>query len=318
MKKLFLFLSLISLPVLCFSKNNEWSFRTSSDFAYSFSSDFISGDSHFSKVTNVYGGIAGRINGIANYTLPIPLGQNWLVADSSLFFEPSFEISPITFQLKFQTTFEPVPFYQISLGGSFGSGWNFGDVMGLKVYDSNINNYVNLTFGKNNYYSLWLENILQFDTGAIFPGDWTHVIFQLKTKLYYEGITGLSRNQIFAWQENKNLCSCLKYNNIYIVGYQMPFTLYRTGFMFEFTGNLNLENNNLYSKNYNEKFTKISISPFAQFKFSENDILGCKVEFSNRRSFLESHSKEEQELLLTYCGTEWFLYRIGLNWEHWF
>ena len=145
MKKFLLFiaLALCSFSFSQESKNTDWEFYTTTDFAYYLKSAYIPGRDHFSPVSGPYDGIGFRSSFSADYTKEIPLGTHPLLSNSKIIFTPGIELSPITFSLKLSTTFEPVPFYQFSAGGTLGTGWNFSTLSGLKLYNFNTNEYEN-------------------------------------------------------------------------------------------------------------------------------------------------------------------------------
>lgn len=315
------FLLLIALALCSFafsqeSKNTDWEFYTTTDFAYYLKSAYIPGRDHFSPVSGPYDGIGFRSSFSADYTKEIPLGTHPLLSNSKIIFTPGIELSPITFSLKLSTTFEPVPFYQFSAGGTLGTGWNFSTLSGLKLYNFNTNEYENPNYFSNLYYELWFQNVLMFDTGYLIPGDWTHVVFQFKSKIIYTDITDCPSNTIYSWQQTINNATGLKYDNTLIIGYQLPFKLYRTGIISEFTGHFDPTDYNIFTSTYKGKFTTITVAPFWQFRFSDKDSLDCMIEFSNRRSFYQDHTSVFEELNLNYSGKEWFLNRIGFSWFH--
>lgn len=304
--------------VLCLSAFCEGKLSSSltTDFAYYPKSDYITGKTHFAPLTGVYSGVELRTTYDLSYKIPTPLGESWLVKDANVVLSSDFEVSPVSFCPKISVSFTPFPFLVFSAGGAFGWGWNVIGLEGLCYFDDKEVTYKPLNTFKNFYYSAWGKGTFQFDTGALIPGDWTHVVMQASYKLNYEGIANLDKGTIYEWQASKNKANGLKFYSTLILAYQMPLVLYRAGIKTDLSGNLTSGAYGKYSDSYKGDFVPVDISPFVQFNFGSKDSLYVLAAFSSRRSYKESHTTSIQEPLLTTVGREWYFYRVALSWEH--
>lgn len=320
MKKILLSLILLSVTLsTTFAQDKEaaphWDYSLTTDIVVYPLPDFIPGESHYSKIVG-YDLSAFRITGAADYVIPTPLGEHWLLSDAFVQIEPAVEFTAVSLKGIFSTTFQPVPFLEFQAGASIGTGWNFGSVNAFQSYNENTNKYENLTPFKNYYYELWGKGTFMFDTGALIPGDWTHVVMLAEYKLMYSGMTGLQKNQPFNWLTAPGQMNGLQYDTQFILAYQMPLVVYRAGSMFEFYGHYNGNDYGKYNESFNGEFTTAKISPFVQFKFNEKNTVTFLTEFSTRRSFAEDHNSILEEMPLHHSGNEWFINFFGVSWTY--
>lgn len=314
----FIAFCLLSFSLFCQDKKNSWKFDLTTDVVYYPFSDFIPGSDHFSPISGPLDTMAIRITGEANYIIPLELGDHWLFDDAHLTLQTGLQILPVTMRSINRVIFSPVPFLEFEAGTSFGIGWNFGNVVGLAAYDETLNEYVKLSTLKNWYYDFWGMGTFMFDTGAVIPGDWTHVVMLAQYQIIYKGITGIDPYKIYNWQTVYGETRGLQYDAQIILAYQMPIVLYRAGIMSEFSGHYNSDDYGIYSDSFGGDFTTILLSPFLQFKFENEDTFSILFQFSNRRSFEEEHSKLSQEITLTKSGQEWFFNMLAVSWTHHF
>lgn len=322
--KTFIYAFIISLCIFTnsiFSKDNSsnrWFFSLDTDIAYYPFSDFIPGTTHFSPITKPLDTAAFRITSFANYLIPLNFGDHFLFENSNIIFQSNVELTPITLTGSEKCIFAPVPFLEIEAGLSYGLGWNFGNVINLYKVNETTSEYEKLSTFKNIYYQYWIKGTFMFDTGALIPGDWTHVVFLADYKLYFQGLTNIPKNTVFSWQTNTGLSKGLSFDSTIVLAYQMPLKLFRAGFLFEFLGCLDSNSYGKYKDSYNADFTTIYISPLLQFKFNHNNLLSIIAEFGKRRSFQEAHNNLKDELKLNAIGSEWFFNKIGASWSYFF
>ena len=291
------------------------SVRTAADLAYYPKSDYVAGGDHFAPVTGAFSGLEARVTGWADYVIPTPLGDHWLLKDANVKVSGGLEITPIAATAMLQGYFTPVPFFVLGAGASFGAGWNLGPVSGLKMLWQEDREYRSLTTFKNNFYDLWLQGTFQFDTGAIWKGDWTHVLLQASYKTYYEGLTFTSDEAVWTWKNAMNKANGWQWAASGIIAYQMPIIVNRAGVIAEFSGHYNSSDYKNFSS-WGGNFTTIDINPFAQCELTKNDSLTALICFRARRSFEEDHTSEVDEPYLTYSGNEWFFRRVAFSWTH--
>ena len=51
-------------------------------------------------------------------------------------------------------------------------------------------------------------------------------------RIFYSGIAGLERHDIYEWQTTKNMAQGLQYEASGLLAYQMPLALYKAGVIF--------------------------------------------------------------------------------------
>ena len=276
----------------------------------------VTGGDHFAPLTGFYSGVEARTTLGANYKIDTPLGENWLVSGANVVLGGGLELTPVSLRPLVSVGFTPVPFLVFEAGASVGWGWNLGPFEGICAFNKETGKYEKLSTFAHPYYDVWGSVTFQFDTGALIPGDWTHVVILASYTTTYSGIAGLDQDTIFEWQCGKNKARGLQYVVQGVLGYQMPLPLSLTGVMFGATGYYDGKAYGEFDANYDGSFAKISISPFLQFKFGDKDDLYCLFDFASRRSFNAEFEELEEALYLKKTGREWFFNRIAFSWTH--
>ena len=295
--------------------DSPWEFSLTTDFAYYPKSDYIEGGNHFAPMTGPYSGIEGRTTASAKYTIDTPLGEHWLVSSANVGLTGNFELSPVSIKPGFEVSFTPLPFLVFAAGAEAGTGWNLAGLQGMAASDG----VAKGTYTDYSPFATWflkwyIQGTFQFDTGAIWEGDWTHIQILYTYKLYYEKLTSAVDQEIWMWQCTGNKVNGLSSSQTLVLAYQMPLVLSRVGLLCEFEGYY--KDTVFANADYKGSFNTITISPMGQLSLGEKDVLTVLVGFSSRRSFKEAHKESYQETALTYSGREWFFYRGALSWEH--
>ena len=299
-----------------------WKFYEQTAGAYYFKSDYVSGGDHFAPITGLFNSFELKTTFNAECKIPAPLGKHFLLKDSNVRIKTAFELCPVTVRPLVSVSFTPLPFLVFSTGASIGTGWSAFGFKGLCKLDENGKiskksiEYENLTPFGNYYYDFWFSGLFQFDTGAIFPGDWTHAVMQASYTVSYVGVTGVDDGDIWLWQLVGNNCNGWRYTANFVLGYQMPLPLSMIAVNTDVYALFNSDDYGIYSSSYNGDFTNVTISPMLKFDFSKKDSLFVLFEFKKRRSFEEEHSDSKEEIFLTYSGAEWFFNRIAFSWTH--
>ena len=299
-----------------------WKFYEQTAAAYYFKSDYVSGGDHFAPITGLFNSFEFKTTFNAECKIPAPLGKHFLLKDSNVRIKTAFELCPVTVRPLVSVSFTPLPFFVFSTGASIGTGWSALGFKGLCKLDENGKiikksiEYENLTPFGNYYYDFWFSGLFQFDTGAIFPGDWTHAVMQASYTVSYVGVIGVDDGKIWLWQLVGNNCNGWRYTANFVLGYQMPLPLSMIAVNTDVYALFNSDDYGIYSSSYNGDFTNVTISPMLKFDFSKKDSLFVLFEFKKRRSFEEEHSDSKEEIFLTYSGAEWFFNRIAFSWTH--
>ncbi len=299
-------------------KKSLFSLALQTDFAYHPKAEFITGDTHYAPITGVYDGVEACTTLTAAYKLNTPLGEHWLVSDANVTFRGALELTPISLKQKLSIEFTPVPFLIFSAGGSIGWGWNIGPIEGLCEMNKATYEYEPISTISHPYYEAWGTVTFQFDTGALIPGDWSHVVLLASYTTIYFGIAGLESDSLYEWQCSKYQVRGLAYQAQCILGYQMPLPINLAGVMFKATGYYNGDAYGVYNDVFDGDFPEISISPLVQFKIGKKDNLICLFDFSSRRSFENKIEKESDILNTKVTGREWYFKRFAISWTHTF
>ena len=315
MKKLILALAAITVflgNVFCQDIEKEKTLTV--DAAYYPMSNFVTGPSHFAPLTGVYSGIEARATGSLSYKIPTPLGEHWLLSDANINVKINLEVSPVSISPETRISFTPLPFLVFETGAKLGTGWNFGGIHGMAVYNGS-DNYLNLKTFTNWFTKFYVQGTFQFDTGAIVEGDWTHFQIMYTYQAYYSALSGVKNGEVWKWQSSGNRANGWQNYQSLILAYQMPLVLSRVGVMSELEGHYKAGDYDQarYGK-FNGSFKTISISPLMQFTFGENHTLAVLFGFSSRRSYSEEHTDTMLEPCLTCTGREWFFNRIAFSW----
>ena len=181
-----------------------WKFYEQTAAAYYFKSDYVSGGDHFAPITGLFNSFELKTTFNAECKIPAPLGKHFLLKDSNIRIKTAFELCPVTVRPLVSVSFTPLPFFVFSTGASIGTGWSALGFKGLCKLDENgisygengkisknSIEYENLTPFGNYYYDFWFSGLFQFDTGAIFQGNWTHAVMQASYTVSYVGVTGV-------------------------------------------------------------------------------------------------------------------------------
>lgn len=294
------------------------------DFAYYPKSDFVNGDTHFAPITGIYSGLEGRVAGNLDYKIPVPLGEHWLLKDSNIVLSAKLELTPVSIKPGASVSFTPLPFLVFSTGFNAGTGWNLLGLQGMAYLSTNDKKelvYKDYSPFGTYYLNWYAQGTFQFDTGAIFSGDWTHVQIMYTYQVSYEALTAAKKGEIWMWQCSGNRVNGWSEYQSIILAYQMPLVLSRIGVLTEIYGHYKDSDFEPDSKvnpyrNYNGSFRGISISPLMQFTLGPKDTLTALAGFSSRRSFKEAHTESIKEPFLTYSGREWYFNRIAFSWSH--
>lgn len=305
---------LAALPLHAVELPENTSLSITTDFAFYPKSDYVAGEDHFAPVTGFYSGLEGRIVGKFAYTIPTPLGDNWLLNSANVELASTLEITPITLKPGVQVTFTPLPFLVFNAGTEIGSGWSLIGMNGIGTWNGA--EYTASPAFSQWFWKAWAQATFQFDTGALIQGDWSHVVMLFTYQVYYHTMLGQENQALWQWQNSGNRVNGLQQYMQGIVAYQMPLVLKRVGVMFEMDGYLDA--NAFANPLYDGDFMSISLSPLLQFEFDSHNSLAVLFGFSSRRSFSTAHTKDAQETFLNTTGREWYFKRLALSYTYTF
>jgi hypothetical protein len=173
----------------------------------------------------------------AGYTVKMPFlqGDGPLFSGNNVKFKGILGVSPISVSLTGEAVLTPIAVMEISVGGALGTGWNFDplELEGLRLWDGIAGTTTSDTM-KGMYYKGKAGAALQFDTAAIWPGEWTSVVMRTYHEINIQGYTNYS-GTTGGWEfETAGLHqNGLNYKGEYLVGYQMPIILNTVAILLE-------------------------------------------------------------------------------------
>ena len=175
-----------------------------------------------------------------SFTVPFLQGNNPLTQGNNIKFDLKAEITPIAMGLISGITWTPIAIFEVSAGGSVGSGWNVGDSItgiGLNVpkYDEDTGQYTTSVDGERfdgTFSGVHFGGAFQFNFGAIFPGDWNQVLLRSYHQMGHRTYSRAGPGDPWFFEndygENQN---GWRYNASYFIGYRMPLFLNTIGIM---------------------------------------------------------------------------------------
>ncbi|MFA6855737.1 MAG: hypothetical protein WCR31_00880 [Treponema sp.] len=291
------------------------------DFAWYTASAYCSGNTHYAPVTGAYDQIQARTTLSASYRIPVSIPllpeDNLLFKENNVTFTGEFELTPVSLMPKAAVSFSPAAFLVFSAGGMAGTGWDLSGIQGISGYNADTGKYDSLTPFKTWYLCGYVNGTFMFDTAALWPGEWHHIIMVANYEIEYKTLTGTS-STVWNWQTTRGCADGWQYDQYYLLGYQMPGVLSLAGVSAELYGHYNAADYGDIADSFSGDFMTVEISPLMQLTFSKRDTLSAMLNFKARRSFTESHTSEDEEPLLTYAGREWYFQRLGFRWKHTF
>ncbi len=165
----------------------------------------------------------------AGYTLKIPMleGDGPLFSGNNLKIKGLLGLSPVAVTLGVDAVLSPIAVMELTLGGALGTGWDFDPmgISGLLKSTGPIGTDVTADPLGGVYYKGRAGVALQFDTGAIFPGDWTSILLRTYHEFMYQGYTGAEAGEAWEYETSGAKVNGCNYKGEYIVGYKLPIKL---------------------------------------------------------------------------------------------
>lgn len=191
-----------------------------------------------SSSVTLIGSSAPEVQLQGKYTIKQPLltGAGPLTSGNNLKIDLVGKASPVSINAAATATLTPVAFLELSAGGQVGTGWTLpvmGDLYGIQVSpDAGTNPTVEDPLG-GVYYMGKAGAAFQFDTGAVIPGDWSHVLIRVYQEINYRAWSGASDGELWDYELSGGLVNGVNYYAAYFLGYQTPTILNTIGVLFE-------------------------------------------------------------------------------------
>ncbi|UYT07090.1 hypothetical protein OE909_08990 [Treponema denticola] len=163
-----------------------------------------------------------------SFKVPLMQFDNPLTKDNNINFKIGAELSPISFEGKFNITWTPIAFLEFYTESRVGSGWKLtNELLGTAINENKggKSNSIPINFSKA-VYSFTLGGTFQFDLGAVIPHDWSHVIFKTDQYALYKAMSGVNSETSWLYQADSGANrNGWRYMSSYVIGYKMPLFL---------------------------------------------------------------------------------------------
>ncbi len=256
---------------------------------------------------------------VVSYTKPLNFVENPIFSGANIMFVLGPTLTPITLDTQAGIIFTPIPVLNIGLGATVGTGWAIGDAHGIGLYNSDSNKYEQSVPFTVWHYSLILQMNFQFDFGALFPGDWTHVLITANEQIYYEANTAAKKYELWEWTSGiDNVNGFMQAGNV-MLGYMLPEKTFRLiGLSLAWQGHLKGSDYGIYNKNYDGDFVNLVLGLQTMFYLNDNNILTAGTSLSSQRAFLEPPDTTASNIKKTASGREWCFTGVTVQWVYTF
>lgn len=174
------------------------------------------------KLTAAYGsGIEAKLDTAYQLKIPMLVQDGPLFSGNNLKLKANLGVSPIAGTFTFDAVLTPIAVAEISLGGSIGTGWDF-NFLGLELEGLKLGSPLTSNKLEGFYYMGRLGAAFQFDTGAVFSGDWMSVVIRTYHELNYKAYSEAGADVAWEFENAGSMVNGFNYKGEYIVGYQMP------------------------------------------------------------------------------------------------
>ncbi len=165
----------------------------------------------------------------AGYALKIPMlvGDGPLFSGNNLKIKGLLGLSPVAATFGIDAVLTPIALMELTLGGAVGTGWDLDamELSGLLKSSGGIGTVLVADPLGGVYYKGRAGAALQFDTGAIFPGDWTSVLLRTYHEFMYQGYSGAKKDEAWEYETSGAKVNGFNYKGEYVVGYKLPLML---------------------------------------------------------------------------------------------
>ena len=168
-----------------------------------------------------------------SFIFPFLQGSSPLTAGNNVTAVLTAQVTPVSLNGLGEVIWTPAAFFLLSGGGRAGSGWNMPLGYGIGINKPKVNEPEDGDSPRRSevdgepfgglLWGAWGAGTVQFDLGAVIPGDWNHVLFQTRQEFRYAAYTEAKAGKPWVFEndfrENQN--GWIYYAN-YVLGYRMP------------------------------------------------------------------------------------------------
>ncbi len=258
-------------------------------------------------------GVEGVLN--YSYTLPFLTGSGVLFEGNNLSINTWASMTPVSFFGAGQIILTPLALLKFRAG--IGAGWGWSP-LGLKGLGVNSDGEKAPDSFKGRLIQGWGAGTFQFDFGAVFPGDWNHVVTVVDLNLQAQQYSDADSKTPWFWKadfgENFN---GLKLIGTYFLGYQLPegMPVSLLGILTSSEAYLgDAANLSPMSSGFGSDFIYWTSGPMVNLKFSDFSSLVILIQVQDRRKYTPSTAFEKLFTNRTYEGSVVEFNRFVLSW----
>jgi hypothetical protein len=248
--------------------------------------------------------------------LPLLRGEGALLSGNNLTLRASGELSPVSVNAVVQATLTPIAVLKLSLGAAAGTGWSVGFVgLALNPAD-NAQPLAQVPFG-GVVWRTWASGTFQFDTAALVPGEWNHVVMVASPMLEYRAFTGAADGQAWLWEADKGYdFNGFKLKGAYFLGYQMPIVLGTAGMLLETEQWLFdvAARSPMAAGGWGSDFVILNFGPVLSFTLGNASSLAVLIQFKTAQKWTDATTRIRYFENRVY--ESWYLYfnRVAFSW----
>jgi hypothetical protein len=227
------------------------------------------------------------------FIFPFLQGEDPLTETNNINLGLTAEVSPISLNGIVEVVWTPIAFFEFSVGGRAGSGWNINlfdsDIFGIGINQPNAPGR-----GDGNAFDglLWKAQAggtIQFDLAAIATGDWNHIVFLSYHEMNYRGYTRAKANEAWFYEDDDGEnCNGFNYYGNILLGYQMPIFLDTIAFLAEMDLYLyDTPNRGVWG----DDLIRWTLSGVLSFTITKHFGIAIITQFRTRRNFEEKNWK---------------------------
>jgi len=261
------------------------------------------------------GGVETKLVLSQERVYPFLRGESLLTRNNSLSWRLAGEISPVSINGVGEISVSPLAVLVFSAGGKVGTGWTLLSFTGLAL-----NPVTNTTptqtptpFG-GAVLQGWVKGAFQFDTGAVIPGDWSHVLVYTEHVLDYRMLTSADDHTPWLYEADSGQnYNGWRYLTTSVLAYQMPLVIKNVGMLLSTTTRLSHRDDSPMAKHgWGSDYTEWVFGPLV---YAEKGHHGLTVLFQwyTERQF---SAQEGHFTTWRYEKTDVVLYRIALSYAY--
>lgn len=261
------------------------------------------------------GGIETKVVVSHEEKFPFLQGKGLLTKDNFLLWKVFGEISPVSLNVGGEISLSPLAILVFSGGGKVGTGWTLLSFTGLALNPpTNTNHTQTPTPFGGAVVELWGKGAFQFDTGAVIPGEWSHILLYTEHVLDYRMLTSADDTTPWLYEADSGQnYNGWRYLTTSVIAYQMPLVLRNIGGLLSTTTRIShRQDSPLASSGWGSDYTEWVFGPLAYFEGKHHSLTILLQWYTERQYSL----KEGHFTTWKYEKTDVKPYRIALSYAY--